>query len=634
MCASGPHNPSRGPAQGGEDRDRVREASDIVQVVGEHLTLRAKGREFVGVCPFHDDHKPSMYVVPDKQIFHCFSCGAGGDVFTFVQKYHAMDFPEALKFLAERAGIELRPRRRGEGGGASSDEGGVSRADLAEACAYAQAFFGKVLRDPALGASARAVAERRGLAGEIGERFGIGASPDRWDGLLSSIQKKGLSLEPFIAAGLLKRREQGDGCYDALRNRLIFPIRDQLGRTVAFGGRRINDEDEPKYLNSPESPLFNKSATLFGLDLAARSLSKQKHDKRFIVVEGYTDAIACHRAGFDTAIATLGTALTPDHARLLRRYHDASVVLLFDGDEAGQRAADRAVEVFFAEPIDVRVATLTPDLGAKDPDELLALPDGRARFSALLDGAEDVLAWRFAQFRAELESRGVHGRATLVERYLTRLHELGLGTLDPIRRKFVLEQLASITGLGWAELTRLAPAGRRPGRGGDPRAGEARTVESKPRAASRLTPGGGVLAAVLAFPELASALRPSDLAALQDAMDEDPSNAPLAGTAAAAVELIARGQRPELASVLGRVDAGDAGAATAAAREVGLACDQDPARGRVFLEDCLARLRQWGEARASGDSADDPLARLAALRARGGVGRPAAYPRTGGDGRA
>jgi DNA primase len=505
-----PHDNSRGD----DDRDRVREASDIVAVVGEHLTLRAKGREFVGICPFHDDHKPSMYVVPAKQIFHCFSCGAGGDVFTFVQRYHSMEFPEALKFLADRAGVELTPRHNARA--RADGDAGVGRAQLAEALAFADAFYRKILTHPEHGSAARAVAERRGLSGELGERFGIGASPDMWDGLLKTIEAKGLDTEPFVACGLLKRRDNG-GLYDALRNRLIFPIRDQLGRTVAFGGRRIDDDDEPKYLNSPEHPLFNKSATLYGLDLAARALTKAGGSRQLVIVEGYTDVIACHGAGFDSAVATLGTALTAQHARVLRRYQDVTVVLLFDGDEAGRRAADRAVEVFFAEPIDVRVATMPAD--AKDPDELLAEPDGRARFAAVLDASQDVLAWRFEEFQAELADRGVHARAALVERYLARLNELGLGTLDPVRRRFVLRQLASITGLGWEDITRLAPAGRRarsPSRdhpsGEQPDASRAeRDVEP------RLTAAGGVVAAVLAEPKLARRLSAGDRDALGSA---------------------------------------------------------------------------------------------------------------------
>ncbi|TVQ61366.1 MAG: DNA primase [Phycisphaerales bacterium] len=636
----------------GDDRDRVRDASDIVDVVGEHLSLRQKGREYLGVCPFHDDHKPSMYVVPDKQIFHCFSCGAGGDVFTFIQKYHSMDFVEALKFLAERAGIELTPRKRapgGEGaGGEPGGEGEVSRGELAEACAFADGFFRAILRHPEHGAPARAVAERRGLTGEIAERFGIGAAPDRWDGLLMAIEKKGLPRRPFIAAGLLKQREGGDGCYDALRNRLIFPIRDQLGRAIAFGGRRINDEEEPKYLNSPESALFNKSATLYGLDLAARNFTKQKDRKRLIVVEGYTDAIACHRGGFDTAVATLGTALTAQHARVLRRYPDVSVILLFDGDEAGRRAADRAVEVFFAEPIDVRVATMTVAGGAKDPDELLAQADGRARFEAVLENAEEVLAWRFAQFREELSSRGVNGRAVLVERYLQRLSELGLGTLDPIRRKFVLEQLATITGLSWTDLTRLSPAGRKPKQRAEARLAEERALaagsSTEPKPTSRRqTPAGGVVGALMAFPSLSGSLTPADVRVLGEA----EAGATLAQVREVVLGLIDAGTPPELGRVLPGLEATSAqSSATSAARAVERAAEGDASRARAFFADCLRRLHAdaAARARAEGEPAD-PLERLAELRAGGvsggggaganggaGVVRRAAYPRVADDG--
>ena len=342
--------------------EQVRAASDIAEVVGEHVSLKPKGREFVGLCPFHDDRRPSMAVVPSKQIFKCFACGAGGDVFGFVMRYHGMDFPEALKYLAERAGIELRPRRADRGAAAPAGSPVYSKRDIVDANAAAAAFFRAIFEHESHGAAAREAAERRGFDAETIEAFGIGASPDRWDGLVQWIASKGLDESLFIEAGLLKKRDNG-GCYDAMRNRLIFPIRDQIGRAIAFGGRRINDEDEPKYLNSPESALFSKSTALFGIDRAARAIQAER---TAVVVEGYTDVIACHRAGVCNVVGTLGTALTTGHAVVLRRLCER-VVLLFDGDEAGRRAADRAMEVLFAEDIDIQVARLDEATDAKDP---------------------------------------------------------------------------------------------------------------------------------------------------------------------------------------------------------------------------------------------------------------------------
>jgi DNA primase len=253
-----------------------------------------------------------------------------------------------------------------------------------------------------------------------------------------------VSLTPFLAAGLLKKRPESEGYYDTFRNRLIFPILDQAGRAIAFGARIINPEDEPKYLNSPESPLFLKGATLFGLRQAARPIQEAR---RAIVTEGYTDVIACHQAGVRNVVATLGTALTEKHATVLRRLCD-EIILLFDGDEAGQRAADRAFEVFFAQPVDVRVVLLP---GNQDPADYLATPEGAQEFSRLMDAGTDLLAFRFDRMTSALEARGQApgsaGRARAVEETITRLVELGLGDLPIIRRRTIVRRLARIAGV-------------------------------------------------------------------------------------------------------------------------------------------------------------------------------------------
>lgn len=423
--------------QQNDDVQRVRDGSDIVRVVGEHLALKPKGREFVGLCPFHDDRNPSMCVIPAKQIYHCFVCGAGGDVFTFVQKYHSMGFREALEFLAERANIELTPFR-GRPGGDQRDEGGVGNKEILAANEMATGFFRAILSHPEHGAAAREIIERRGISAEMVERFMIGASPDRWDGLVMTAPKKGVRSEALLAAGLVKQRERGDGQYDALRNRLIFPISDQIGRVIAFGGRKINEEDEPKYLNSPETNVFKKSTTLFGINHAARAI---KHERTAVIVEGYTDVIACHQAGVEHVVGTLGTALTSGHATVLRRLCD-TVVLLFDGDEAGVRAADRAIEVLLSETIDIRVAALAGYTEAKDPDELLKLEGGAGVFREVIDGAVDLIEWKFARLRRELEGAGPARVTQRIGEELDRLSDLGLGELEPVRRRLMIRQVA------------------------------------------------------------------------------------------------------------------------------------------------------------------------------------------------
>lgn len=440
------------------DRDRVRDASDIVRIVGQHVALRPHGREYVGLCPFHDDQTPSMNVVPAKQIFHCFACGSGGDVFSFVQKYHKMDFREALEHLAELAGIELTPWRAAPSG--ASETPAASRADLVRASKTASDFFRVIYNHADHGAAAREIVRKRGISDEMVKAFGIGASPARWDGLLKTLQNKGLDPDLFVDAGLLKRRESDSSLYDVFRNRLMFPIRDQIGRVIAFGARKIDPDDEPKYLNSPETRLFKKSGTLFGLDLAAREIMAQR---TAIITEGYTDTIACHQAGIKNVVATLGTALTADHATVLRRLCE-TVVLLFDGDAAGQKAADRAVEVFFAERIDVKIAVLSDVTDAKDPDELLKRPEGPEAGRTLLlkavDGATDLLAYRFRRMKAGLAGAGMSALEQATVEELKRLSELGLGRVSPMRRQFVIKQLAQITGLGERTIADAIPTGR------------------------------------------------------------------------------------------------------------------------------------------------------------------------------
>ncbi|MFM9994779.1 MAG: DNA primase [Phycisphaerales bacterium] len=449
---------ARGPTGDRGDLERVRDASDIVRIIGEHVALKPKGREYAGLCPFHDDHRPSMNVVPAKQIFHCFVCGAGGDVFSFVQKHHKMEFREALEYLAERAGIELkRPdRARGTGDGGKPE---ITRADLVRANASAADFFRAILRHTEHGIVGRDLVERRGISPEMVERFGVGLSPDRWDGLLITAQKMGMDPGVFHEAGLLKRRDQaggGGGYYDSFRHRLIFPIQDQIGRVIAFGGRKIREEDDPKYLNSPETRIFEKAGTLYGLHQAARAIQAERVA---VITEGYTDTIACHQAGIENVVATLGTALTPRHAAVLRRLCD-TVVLLFDGDLAGQKAADRAVEVFIAEELGVRIATLAGVTDAKDPDELLKREGGADLLRRAIASSTDLLRYRYERVRASLGGASPERMNRVIEDEIDRLVSLGLNDLRPLRRQFIVRQLAAIAGVPERTIERSIPGGR------------------------------------------------------------------------------------------------------------------------------------------------------------------------------
>jgi DNA primase len=570
-----------------EDRERVRDASDIVRVVGGHLALKAKGREYVGLCPFHDDHKPSMYVVPQKQLFHCFVCGAGGDVFTFVEKYHKMEFREALEYLAERAGIELTKWQPSTAEHPTSEiEAGqhpTSRADLVKANASAADFFRAVLRHSEHGKLARETISRRGIAPEMVETFGLGASPDRWDGLVMTIQKQGADPRVFAEAGLLKRRDGGgEGAYyDALRNRLIFPIHDQIGRVIAFGGRKLKEEDEPKYLNSPETRLFDKSGTLYGLHQASRAIQAQRFA---IITEGYTDTIACHQGGFTNAVATLGTALTARHAAVLRRLCD-TVVLLFDGDDAGQRAADRAVEVFFAEDIDVKIATLASVTDAKDPDDLLKRPGGEELLRLAIERATDLLEYRYARIRQKAAGAGMSALTRLIEDELARLVQLGFNHVPLLRRKLIVKRLASIAGVDEGTIWRSLPGGRRV---------EMKVTDS---GASKvglfdLSPREQALGCIVCEPELWVGLTDSQREMLDPEHFVNPA---MTAIADAIFSLGGHGPGPDINALCSRLEnPEEQGTATDLLMRIGQLTDQDSSRIRAYFEDCM-RLVHSGE---------------------------------------
>ncbi len=597
------------PGQQVDDRQRVRDASEIAAVIGEHVTLKPKGREYVCLCPFHDDHNPSMSVVPHKQIFHCFVCGAGGDVFTFVQRYHHMDFREALEFLAERAGIELTRRAPAPAGAPGS--GGSDRGAIIEANRVAADFFRAILSHAEHGRAARELVERRGMSPGMVEAFAVGASPARWDGLLSTLQSKGRDLRAFLDAGLLKPKDAG-GAYDALRNRLVFPIHEHpTGRVIAFGARRIDDEDEPKYLNSPETPVFNKSRTLFGLHQAARSVQSER---LAVVVEGYTDVIACHQAGFTNVVGTLGTALTVQHATVLRRLCD-TVVLLFDADEAGQRAADRALEVMFGEEIDIRVASIAGETdGFKDPDELLKSETGAEVFARVIENATDLLEFRFARLRERLRGAGIAETSRVLTEELARLGELGLDRVRPMRRRLILRKIAEIAGVDEATVRDAMPGGRRS-------APATQAIEPKSVLGRALGARESLLGCVLAEPSLWLALHEDERLLLAT----DRFDAPDLRAVADAVHLLTEeGASPGLSETLGELETPECqAAAVELERAVSTACDNSAERRHALWRDCLDRLRceealTPGAAirQAAGDErgSEDDLARLARLR--------------------
>ncbi len=383
-----------------DDKERVRQAIDIVDLVGSYLQLRREGRGYKALCPWHDDTRPSLQVNPDRQSFKCWVCDIGGDIFSFIMKMENIDFPEALAMLADRAGITLSPRKGFHGGGDPSEISGApgraaspgspdDKRTLYQAAAWAEKQFEECLVKSPEGESARRYLDGRGVGEESIHRFHLGFSPDRWDWLIKQALRSGFSAQVLERIGLLIRRD-GGGHYDRFRGRVIFSIRDVQSRPVAIGGRVLpeNAEANPaKYINSPETPLFSKSSMLYGLDVARDAITKSRTG---VLMEGYTDCIVARQFGFENVLAVLGTALGERHIRLLRRFADR-IVLVLDGDEAGQKRTGEVLSLFVAEQVDLRIVTLPDDL---DPCDFL-LERGADEFRKLLDSPVDALEHAF-----------------------------------------------------------------------------------------------------------------------------------------------------------------------------------------------------------------------------------------------
>lgn len=403
-------------------KEKVLESVDIVDVIGERVSLRRKGREYVGLCPFHDDHRPSLSVSPQKQIFKCWSCGAGGDVIKFIQLSQRVEFRDALGVLARRAGLEMRPSR-------SDDRSAAAREQIHRALTWARSHFQRNLRQMARGQRAADYARARGMTDATIARFGLGYAADAWEDLLSHARRTGIPQAVLQQAGLVATNEQGK-IYDRFRDRLMFPICDGLGRCVAFGGRTMGD-DPAKYLNSPETPLFSKSRVLYGLDVARRAITAARE---VVVVEGYTDAVLLSQGSVENVVATLGTALTDAHVKLLSPLSDR-LVMCFDSDEAGQRAADRAVETALRHRIEVFVAVV-PD--GQDPADYV-VEQGADAFKRLLQSAIGALEFKWNRTVQAYSKRGQREQREAVEAFLQFVARVSWrGGMDPVHGQGLL----------------------------------------------------------------------------------------------------------------------------------------------------------------------------------------------------
>lgn len=424
---------------------------DIVELIDSYVPLRKMGKDFKACCPFHDEKTPSFTVSADKQFYHCFGCGAHGTAIGFLMEYERMGFREAVEELANRAGLTVPEEARAQ---PVAQQESVDR--LLDALQQAARFFQRQLREHPQAANAVAYLKERGLTGEIAAKFGLGFAPESWDALLRGIGAERAMQEALFQAGLLVKKDSG-GYYDRFRNRVMFPIHDYRGRIVGFGGR-ILGKGEPKYLNSPETPLFHKGRELYGLFRARDAI---KRENRVVVVEGYMDVVALAQYGIDYAVATLGTATTRDHLERLYRFAP-EVVFCFDGDRAGREAAWRALENAMPVLHEGRQAGFLFLPEGEDPDTLVR-KEGASAFAARLRKVVPLPDFLFQGLAERVDLNRLDGRATLVELARPLLLQVTPGVL----REMMVRRLSELARLQPEKLATLL-YGEEPSRGREP----------------------------------------------------------------------------------------------------------------------------------------------------------------------
>mgnify|MGYP001338010509 CR=1 FL=1 len=412
----------------------IRDRSDIVEVISSYLPLRRSGANYQGLCPFHQEKSPSFNVNAPRQIFHCFGCGVGGNVFTFVMRMEGLTFPEAVKRLGEKAGITVEETPVTPADRQRRDQ----REKIVRINEVACDFYHRLLLEDPAGAPGRRYLRQRGYEAEMVKAFRLGFAPDQWEALVGHLSAQGFVREEMRAAGLVREGSAGRGDRDLFHSRLLFPILDPEGRVVAFGGR-VLDNGTPKYLNSPETPVYHKGRILYGLYQGREAI---RQARAVLVVEGYFDLLALHRAGIANAVAACGTALTADHARLLKRYAEQAI-LVFDADKAGRQATFRAMDALLPEGLAVSAVGLA---AGEDPDSFLTA-EGPGAFQARLAAARPALEL-FIDEQLEQHGNRVEGRARAAEEVLARIRRLP----SDLERNLYLKQLAVRTGLDEALL--------------------------------------------------------------------------------------------------------------------------------------------------------------------------------------
>lgn len=413
--------------------EQIRSSADIVDVVGEYVQLTKRGRNWFGLCPFHGESTPSFSVTSDKQIFHCFGCGAGGNVITFLMDIENLSFQEALSRLGQRTGHEI------EISASSVSAEAPSKADnrLVNMHEFAADMYHHILLNTEEGQAALDYLENRGFTREMIEKYRIGWSLPEWNYMSSALQKKGYTEEELTSSGLAIAREQSDGYFDRFRGRIMFPIMNETGKTIAFSGRIMeNTKQEAKYMNSPESPVFQKSQVLYNFHLARGSIRK---NRKIVLFEGFMDVIAAGKAGVDNALATMGTSLTAQHIRIMKRFAQ-EVVICFDGDDAGWEAAKRAAIALNEEKFKVEVAVLP---GKMDPDDYVR-ENGSEAFKEQIIGKPHAFI-AFAMMHARRHKNFQYENDLL--QYIQEVLQLLAGRSTPLERDLYIKQLSTETGL-------------------------------------------------------------------------------------------------------------------------------------------------------------------------------------------
>ena len=407
--------------------EELRQRNDIESVVSSYVTLKRRGSTSVGLCPFHSEKSPSFTVYPSSNSYYCFGCGAGGDPITFIRGIENLDYIEAVRFLADRCGMRMP-----ESG--YDDTMQKLRVKIYEINRAAARFFHEQLKTPE-GKTGLDYFRERELSAKTIKHFGLGYAPESWDALYKHLRGLGFTDDLIFQADLISKRKSGNGYYDRFRGRAMYPIIDLRGNVIAFGGRRINNEDKSvaKYINSSDTPVYKKSSVLYALNYA-----KNSKYKGIILAEGYMDVIALHQAGFDNAVAACGTAFTQEQARLLSRYTDEIIVTL-DADEAGQKATNRTIEILKSTGMNIRVLRVD---GAKDPDEFIK-KFGAGRFQALLDGANNDIEYKISAAKAKFDITTDDGKLSALKQISQVLSQ----TDDPIARDLYTGRVADEFGV-------------------------------------------------------------------------------------------------------------------------------------------------------------------------------------------